>query len=556
MRNSVKLVIALLVIAVIYFGYSSWIDTVAIYNINGNELGSTGFNNILREIWELNFENKSAYDYLAKDPELLALMGSLNIIENGGLSEASKANLDFIIALVDFGNKATATEGNDKLTYLFEGFMAPNSLAKKLLDPFKLILVGGVFALFVPLTIKVFLGTVSGIKVYLRGRQANLLFNYEKSIAYATDLQAKIAANDLAAVKASYGAYAGLSFKPKFLDNMMDELIVLIVKEKNVSHLADPAQTVVDGLKTMYSKERQRAITGRGDEMFFDFKRGYEYSSLGSSKVAEYYKAMPDSERTSNLGWKMISLEMIRFGLFLAITFLPAFAIFGVITAALNGVASDLSDSLSVLIVSTIALGTWIISAVVCHYIYIMRKPIYRDMKKEIAKPLRIYYILYFLMFMTLAVSMVGIASVGAITEPGSGTKIWSWFAAIASLVLSSSLILYVIATLIDANKVSDGMSKKALLNGIVIPLIAWVVGVMTTLAIILLNGFVSEENLADYENIIAIVSIINFVTLVVFWIYIALSGFILNNVVYNKKRHVMTKKALADKALEVEIED
>lgn len=560
MRNNVKLVIALLVIAVIYFGYSSWIDTVAIYNINGNELGSTAFNNILAEIWKigsLNSVDTNVYDWMSKHFEGTGLLESLGVTKENGITESAKVNLDFIRALLEYGNEHTNASGKETSTYVFGGFMAPNSLAKKLLDPFKLILVGGVFALFVPLTIKVFLGTLSGIKTYLRGRQANLLFNYEKSIAYAIDLQAKIAANDLVAVKASYGAYAGLTFKPKFLDNMMDELIILIVKEASVKHLAEPAQTVVDSLKVMYSKERQRAITGRGDEMFFDFKRGYEYSSLGSSKVAAYYKAMPDSERNSNLGWKMISLEMIRFGLFLLATLLPALVVFGILTASLSGIGANLSEPLRVLIISMVALGIWIISAIICHYVYIMRKPIYRDMRKEIAKPLRVYYVLYILIFMTLAVSMVAVSSVGAITAPGSGTKIWSWFAAIASLVLSSSLVLYVVATLIDANKVSDGMSKKASINGIVIPLIAWVIGLVTTLAIILLNSLVPEDNLEKYENIIAIVSIVNFVTLVGFWIYISLSGFILNNVVYDKKRYVMTKRALAEKSLEeVEIDD
>ncbi|WP_338982888.1 hypothetical protein [Spiroplasma endosymbiont of Othius punctulatus] len=556
MRNNVKLVIALLVVAVIYFGYSSWIDTVAVYNINGNQLGSTPFNNTLVEIWGKNTdEAKAAWAWFVGEggfgEEKLKALGIMASGES--LTEAAKTNIEFIQALVNYGNKGSDPEN---LKYIFEGFMAPNSLAKTLLDPFKLILVGGVFALFVPLTIKVFLGTVTGIKTYLRGRQANLLFNYEKTITYVTDLQTKIAANDLAGVKAAYGAYAGLPFKPKFLDNMMDELCILIVKEKNVSHLADPAQTVVDGIKTMFSKERQRAITGRGDEMFFDFKRGYEYSSLGSNKVAEYYKAMPESERNSSLGWKMISLEMIRFGLFLAATFIPALIIFGIISATmLTGTAATLPADLKVLIISLVALGTWIISTIIVHRIYIFRKPIYKDIKKEISKPLGVYYALYFFMFMTIAIAMVGISSVGAITDPGTGTKIWAWFAAVASLVLSSALVLYVIATLIDANKIPDGMSKKVFINGILVPLIAWIIGVLSTLAIILINNFMPEDSTVNFEKITAIISIVNFITLVAFWVYIALSGFILNNVVYNKKRFHMTKKALADKALEQEIE-
>ncbi|MBY7703445.1 hypothetical protein JIY74_24445 [Vibrio harveyi] len=179
--------------------------------------------------------------------------------------------------------------------------MAPDSLLYTLLSPFKLILVGGVFAMFIPLLKQLLFNTIIGIKAYIKNRDMNVLFNYSKTIDYVKDLKTKIEANDFEGVKSAYLSYSGLAFKPMFLTNLMNEIYKKLIKFGDISVFTSGCDSVLESINEMYTKEKRRAMNnGRGDEMFYDIKRGFEYSSYSSKYFVKYYEAM--SKNNKDLG--------------------------------------------------------------------------------------------------------------------------------------------------------------------------------------------------------------------------------------------------------------
>jgi len=178
--------------------------------------------------------------------------------------------------------------------------MAQDSLLYAVLAPFKLVLVGGVFGLLVPLTKQVFFGTIVGVKEYIKARRNNVLFNYQKTIAYVSSLNSNLQLGDYEQIKASYAAYAGLALKPKFLDVMMDDIANSLIREQDMSIYIKPSEVVLKSVKLMYERERKLAISMRPDEMFFDLKRGYEATSIGSKYVIAYYKTLDTNANGKN----------------------------------------------------------------------------------------------------------------------------------------------------------------------------------------------------------------------------------------------------------------
>ncbi|SYV95321.1 Uncharacterised protein, partial [Mycoplasma putrefaciens] len=186
--------------------------------------------------------------------------------------------------------------------YRLTGFMAPDSLLYTLLSPFKFILVGGVFAMFIPLIKQLLFNTALGIRSYIKNRDMNVLFNYKKTIAYVEDLKTKLEENDFEGVKACYSSYASLAFKPIFLTNLMNDIYKRLIKFGDISVFASGCQTVLESIEEMYTKEKRRAMNnGRGDEMFYDIKRGFEYSSYSSKYFVKYYESI--AKNTQDLGW-------------------------------------------------------------------------------------------------------------------------------------------------------------------------------------------------------------------------------------------------------------
>lgn len=537
MRKTVRLVILLLVVAVIYFGYSAWIDSVAIYNIGAAQLGSgTVWNSKLVEI--LDYISKMDNAPFTNSETFITWLNA-----NGfdgfvmtGVSDTSKwfdvltpaatVDINFIKTLVGL------TDGQ----YELSGFMADNSLLKTLLDPFKLILVGGVFAMFVPLTKQLLFGTVIGMKDYMKNRQSNVLYNYQKTISFTEDLQAKLAEGNFEAVKADYAAYSGLAFKPEFLNIMMDEICSVLIKEGDLTVFAEPAQVVTESIKEMYEKERRRSINGRGDELFFDLKRGYEYCASGSKYSIAYHKAL-QSKADNNLGWKIYSLEIFKFNFFLVAMFVPAIIISAFVGGLINGLVSDLTGDVRTLAVAATFFVSWVVLTIIAHALMIFRNEQYKNIKNILVKPAVIFYLLYILTFITISAGIVGVSKVN-IVAPGSSAQIWVWFSAIAYLVLSTSLIFYVIATLVDSFKQHKTLSKKLLVDGIALPIIAWTIATI--------SNFMSLYGPTEH-NVTGIFAAINGITLVGFWIYLSISSFLINNLISPNMARELRKVVEAD---------
>ncbi|PPE06180.1 hypothetical protein [Mesoplasma corruscae] len=544
MRKTIRLSILLLVVAIIYFGYSAWIDSVAIYNIGSVQVGSgTNWNSQMQEIWL----KVSSEDQLKIIENLKSINSSFIIGSEGKITEVlsmgAMSDIKVIRMVIEYANK---TEG---VNFSLNGFMGANSLMKTLLDPFKMVLVGGVFALFIPLTKQLLFGTIIGMKSYMKNRQSNVLYNYQKSIGYVSDLKTKLEAGNYEEVKASYAAFSGLAFKPEFLNNMMDEICSALIKERDLTIFAEPAQIVQNSLTEMYEKERMRSINGRGDELFFDLKRGYEYCAKGSKYSIAYYKSQ-QQKADNSLGWKIYSLEIFKFNFFLAITFLPSFILSGLVGGLVTGLATNASPDVKTLAVAASFLIPWVLLTILVHALIIFRNPAYASMKKVLIRPALVYYGIYLLTFITISAGCVALARVGDISQPGTGGLIWEWFSALGYLVLSSSLIFYVLATLVDSFKTYKVLTPKLLIDGIILPLIAWIIS--TAVTFISLYGIQGNSLwVVEYgETIKSILVAINGVTLIGFWIYLSVSSFLINNLISPKVarelRKVFEAEALA----------
>ncbi|ATZ21729.1 hypothetical protein [Mesoplasma tabanidae] len=538
MRKTVRLVILLLVVAVIYFGYSAWIDSVAIYNIDAAQLGSSVWNTKVTEILDYIANNKLGFTDSISLVGWMKVNGFADFISAQGnaVTPPSKM-LDVIspsaLGNVEFIQKLTALT-NEK--YVLSGFMAANSLLKTLLDPFKMILVGGVFAMFVPLTKQLLFGTVIGMKSYMKNRQSNVLYNYQKTISFTEALQAKLAEGNFEAVKADYAAYSGLAFKPEFLNIMMDEICSVLIKEGDVTVFAEAAGVVTESIKEMYEKERRRSINGRGDELFFDLKRGYEYCATGSKYSIAYHKALQD-KADNNLGWKIYSLEIFKFNFFLVAMFIPAVIISAFVGGLINGLVSNLTGDVRALTVAATFFVSWVILTIIAHSLMIFRNEQYKNIKNILVKPAIIFYSLYVLTFITISAGIVGVSKVN-IVAPGSSAQIWVWFSAVAYLVLSTSLIFYVIATLVDSYKQHKTLSKKLLVDGIILPMIAWTIATV--------SNFMALYG-PDGHSLQSIFAAINGVTLVGFWIYLSISSFLINNLISPNMARELRKVVEAD---------
>ncbi|AVN64555.1 MULTISPECIES: hypothetical protein [Mesoplasma] len=539
MRKTVRLVILLLVVAVIYFGYSAWIDSVAIYNVGAAQLGSSVWNTKVAEILDYIANNNLGFTNSETLVTWMKENGFADFISAQGNNSSNFPSkmLDVIspsaLANVEFIEKLTALTNGE---YVLSGFMAANSLLKTLLDPFKMILVGGVFAMFVPLTKQLLFGTVIGMKSYMKNRQSNVLYNYQKTISFTEDLQVKLAEGNFDAVKADYAAYSGLAFKPEFLNIMMDEICSVLIREGDLTVFAESAKVVTESIKEMYEKERRRSINGRGDELFFDLKRGYEYCATGSKYSIAYHKALQD-KADNNLGWKIYSLEIFKFNFFLVAMFVPAIIISAFVGGLINGLVSNLTGDVRTLAVAATFFISWVILTIIAHSLMIFRNEQYKNIKNILVKPAIIFYSLYVLTFITISAGIVGVSKVN-IVAPGSSAQIWVWFSAVAYLVLSTSLIFYVIATLVDSFKQHKTLSKKLLVDGIILPMIAWTVATV--------SNFMALYG-PDGNSLQSIFAAINGVTLVGFWIYLSISSFLINNLISPNMARELRKAVEAD---------
>ncbi|AVP49711.1 hypothetical protein [Williamsoniiplasma luminosum] len=519
MRKLTRQLVILFVVFVIYFGYTTFVDGLSLFHTNFDLYDPTGVSIL---VGKGTAQGTSTFDkYLTWT--------------NAGwqAKEAFAIKLNDVLTVVSFGQII----GKDILIPDFiGGFWAANSLTATILAPFKLVLVGGVFAMLVPLTKTIFFGTVIGIKSYLKSRRSNILFNYQNAIKFTSELHEKLVAGDFEQVKAAYGSYNGLALKPAFLVNMMDEIGDVLIVEGSLKKFIQPCEVVVNSLKEMYEKERRNMLTAKQDEMFFDFKRGYEYTSIGSKYSIAYYKAIDTKvESKSKLAWKLYSLEMFRFYIFFIFAIVPT-VIINVILLPLIGLAGAAGNAAPALIIVI-----WFAIAIALHAIFTFTKSSYKNMKKQLICPAITYYGLMIVMAITLAIGINGIIAMGPITAPGSSSAMMTiFFSRLGVAVLSTCLIMYVISTLMDANKAATGMTKKVIFDGVILPLIAWLLSIGLNLVGIILE-------MLNIEIDTTMFSTISIAVLIAFWVYLSVSGVLLNNIVIpSRKKRVETQQALA----------
>ncbi|ADR24309.1 putative membrane protein [Mycoplasma leachii PG50] len=520
MKKTVKLTIILLVVAVIYFGYSAWLDGVAIYAIRGvKNDGKDSFFSLMTSTsaWVNNWKT-ILIEKLGESSEWGKKVAAFN---------GSTSWTDWVNAINQSGYKLT-------------GFMAPDSLLYTLLSPFKLILVGGVFAMFIPLLKQLLFNTIIGIKSYLKNRNMNVLFNYSKTIEFVENLKTKISEGDFEGVKTAYSSYSSLAFKPVFLTNLMNEIYKTLIKFGDVTVFKNGCISVLESIQEMYLKEKRRAMNnGRGDEMFYDIKRGFEYSSYSSRYFVKYYEAM--SKDSKKLGWKIFSIEISRFSLFLLFALLPSILLSGIISGILLQLITENSSNITALVTIGSFIMLWVIFAIIFHGFYIFFKKDYKINKHILIKPAITYYSLLLLAFMTLTAGCVGIAQVGNIAQPFTAPLMTKWFGALAYLVLTTCLVMYALATLVDNYRSGKQLSVKLIVNNIVLPGFIWTITTGANFVAL----FAKSEQVIEYSSLI---SGINTLVMVIFWIYLFTAQFLINNLITSKTSKILKQTKVIQK--------
>lgn len=509
MRKITRQLVLLFVVFVIYFGYSAFVDGAALFHITDTIDIKDAGGAVIATIGKGVTIDSAAWNGAG----ILYLDGAF------GLREGLSAVLKSTGATVQIGD-------------YIAGLMAPTSLLYTILTPFKLVLVGGVFAMLVPLTKSIFFGTFIGIKNYIIARRSNILFNYQAAIAFATDMSAKIATGDYEQIKALYGPFNLLKFKPMFLQNMMDEIADTLIREADLKPYIKSSEAIVVGLKEMYEKERQAAIAMRPSEMFFDFKRGYEYISIGSRYCISYYKALETKDNTQiKLGWKLFSLEMYKFYVYMLFSIIPTIILSVIVLPLIGSLGSGAAAQKTAPALIIVSLFVF---SIIFHACFTLTKPAYRNMLKTMVTPAVVYYVLILVLSVTFALGVNGLIAIGTIVAPGTAVpKMWSFFAALGYTILSTCLILYIIATLMDSNRNPLGMTKKVIIDGMILPAIAWCLSTGLNFVGILVPSF----NMGTWSGV-------SLAVLIIFWIYLSISGLLLNNIILpsNKKKLAIQK--------------
>jgi len=483
MRKITKQLVLLAVVFIIYFGYSAWIDGIALYRIAS--------------------------------------------VASGELAGAFKVG-DFITdkAIIESMKDGVATIGS--ATVNVTGVMAQNSLLYALLSPWKLVLVGGVFALMIPLTKQLFFGLIIAIKDYIKNRRDNVLYNYQKAIAFAQGMKSKLETGDYEQIKAQYATLGTIKFQPKFLTTFMDDIGYALIREQDMNVYVKPAQVIIDSLTEMYESERKLAITGHPTEMFHDFKMGYDYVSIGSKYSIAYYKTIDSkgSSKKNRLGWKLFSLEMYKFYLSMILAIIPALIVVAIVVPIVESAVTESIIATRVGILTAFII--FMVFAVIINALMVFLKPQYRLMKKYLVGPAIIYYLLMILIGATFAVGLVAVIQVGNIVWPGTTSKTWAFLSSVANMVFATCLVLFVVSTLMDANVSVNGLTTKFIIDGIIIPLIGW--GLVLAADIYGLFGTKDPSIRTTWTGVAFGIG-------AGFWLYLSISGVLLNNIVIPSKR-------------------
>ena len=219
---------------------------------------------------------------------------------------------------------------------------------------------------------------------------------------------------------------------------------------------------VIDTLIEIYQKERQVILNANKKETFFDFKKGYEMVFQGSKYNVDYYETLYNNVKNRLvLVWKIFFLSMFRFYFYLLGYGLGITTILVIVVLPILNIYSNINLEKWGAIIFVICCVT---IALIVHLIKTLQNKNLNN-KNYLIIPALVYYSLIVLITLNICLT---ISIMPSITEPvpNVGESILavgplSCLLSLAYLVLSTALLLYVIATLMDSFK-ADGLSLES----------------------------------------------------------------------------------------------
>ncbi|WP_338969443.1 hypothetical protein [Spiroplasma endosymbiont of Labia minor] len=416
-----------------------------------------------------------------------------------------------------------------------------------ILDPFKTILLVSLFAMIVPTVKSIFFGTYIGIRRYRAARRDNILFNYESAIDFFTKFNGFVKAGDSKSAKSMLPVFQGLTFKPTFANNYIQDVTDKILVDKSIEMYYQAGEYVLSSIKEMFEKEK-KFIRGETNEFLFDIKRGYDYVSFGSKYAINYYWKFENNALTQRqIGWKIFSLEMFKFYVYEIISlFITAIAC----AIFLPIIAAEIPEWDYGKIAPIVIISMFFIVAIVFHAVSIFAKKHSEFKKRNLIIPAIIYYFLLFILALNI---VFGYALIPSITGQNEGSGLQSTFFiflfSILYVVLSSCLILYVISTLMDAWK-NGTMQKGILFEGIIIPMIMWIL----TAGSRFFGAAISSDG--PLQDTIAYLISISIFVLIGYWVVLWITEPLISNLFTMTPKSKNKKQAKQIQAIEMELKE
>ncbi|WP_368486745.1 hypothetical protein [Spiroplasma sp. DGKH1] len=407
-----------------------------------------------------------------------------------------------------------------------------NSNLVQILSPFKLIILGMLFAMIIPTFKSIFMSTIIGMRQYKKTKSDFLLYNYDKLHTILENMKINILKNNMSGIKKDLLLYEKSPVKPEFVNTLVRDLRKTALIEGDFTRYKEVIDKVLGALTEIYQKERQVILTANKKEAFFDFKRGYEMASQGSKYNVDYYQTLYNNVKNRvALGWKIFSLSMFRFyfyllGYGLGITTILAIVVFPILNTYSNVNLEKWGAIIFVICCVTIAL--------IVHLIKTLQNKNLNN-KNYLIIPALVYYSLIALIVLNICLT---ISIMPSITDPvpNVGESILAvgplpYLLSLAYLVLSTALLLYVIATLMDSFK-ADGLSLELIIEGLVVPFALWL-GV--TIAKFTTNSLSNHHQISAQLNN----TITGYITIILFiyWIINWITGSFMSVVVKKQKK-------------------
>ncbi|AGM25421.1 hypothetical protein [Spiroplasma chrysopicola] len=410
-----------------------------------------------------------------------------------------------------------------------------NTVIVQIMSPFQVVILGLIFAMIIPTFKSIFLASYSLMRKYQKNKNQFLLYKYDKLMLILRLMERNVNTNNVNGLKRNFLSYdVNDIIRPQFVESLVADLKTAVVRDYALPRYGKVVKEVIKCCEDFYQKERAVSTGSVKRELFFDIRQGYQLTSQGSNYNIHYFETLySKTNNKQQLGWKIYSLYMIKFNYYFLFYGLGLAAVVGIISFPIIGQYSNFNLATwgVSLLVMVSSVGT-----IVSHGFRSLTLSKKFEVRKYLILPAVTYYFLILLIFLNIAGSIMLLPSITAI--PPESTNIFEsgalpFLFALANLVLTTALLIYILATLMDYLK-GPGLVKEYLIEGIILPLVMFLTFTITRTSLIIYYD--DPQGLNPFVNMIqTFLTAALFIYWVVNWIFSSMMSAVVNNNKYLK---------------------